>query len=75
MRNTMINQFHAIYERDGEWFVAYCPEIPGANGLGKTQKECRENLIDAIRLILEDKYEDSIRGLTENYTNELITIE
>jgi predicted RNase H-like HicB family nuclease len=71
----MINQFHAIYERDGEWYVAYCPEIPGANGMGLTQTECRDNLIDAIRLILQDKYEDSLRGLTDNYTNELITVQ
>jgi len=71
----MINQFHAIYECDGEWFVAFCPEIPEANGMGKTKSKCLENLIDAIRLILEDRYEDSIRGLTENYKNELITVQ
>ena len=58
----MENQFHAIYERDGDWFVSYCPEIPVANGLGKTQDECRDNLIDAIRLILQDKYEDTLSG-------------
>jgi predicted RNase H-like HicB family nuclease len=62
----MINQFHAIYEREGEWFVAFCPEIPEANGMGKTKAKCIENLIDAIRFILQDRYEDSIHGLTEN---------
>ena len=71
----MVNQFHAIFERDGDWFVSFCPEIPGANGIGKTQNECRENLIDAIRLILQDKYEDSVRGLTDDCTNELITVQ
>ncbi len=71
----MINQFHAIYERDGDWFIAYCPEIQGANGMGLTQIECRENLIEAIKLILHDKYEDSLRGLTGKYTNELITVQ
>ena len=71
----MINQFHAIFERDGDWFIAYCPEITGANGMGRTQIECRDNLINAIKLILEDKYEDSIRGLTDNYTYELITVQ
>ena len=71
----MVNQFHAIFERDGDFFVGYCPEIPGANGIGKTQVECRENLIDAIQLILLDRYEDSIRSLTDNYTDELITVQ
>jgi hypothetical protein len=28
----MHNEFTAIIERDGDWYVAYCPEIPGANG-------------------------------------------
>jgi hypothetical protein len=30
----MRNEFTAIIEQDGEWFVGYCPEIPGANGQG-----------------------------------------
>jgi hypothetical protein len=28
----MRNEFTAIVERDGELFIAYCPEVPGANG-------------------------------------------
>ena len=27
--------------RDGKWFIAYCPEIPGANGQGRTKAEAR----------------------------------
>ena len=71
----MLNQFHSIYEQDGEWLVGYCPEIPGANGIGKTMEECSENLIDAVRLILQDRYEDSIRSITESHINELISIQ
>ena len=26
----MANEFTAVFEREGEWYVAYCPEIPGA---------------------------------------------
>ena len=51
----MHNEFTAIIERDGEWFIAYCPEIPGANGQGKTLQECRQSLAEAIALILEDR--------------------
>ena len=32
----MRNEFTAIIERDGEWYIAYCLEIPGANGQGRT---------------------------------------
>ncbi len=51
----MHNEFTAIIEQDGDWFIAYCPEIPGANGQGKSVQECRENLAEAIALILEDR--------------------
>ncbi len=49
----MPNEFTAIIERDGKWYVAYCPEIPGANGQGRTKEAARQSLADAIRLILE----------------------
>ena len=51
----MTNQFNTIIEKDREWFIAYCPEIPGANGQGKTKKDCLENLSEAIKLILQDR--------------------
>jgi predicted RNase H-like HicB family nuclease len=53
----MHNEFTAIIEKDGEWYIAYCPEIPGANGQGRTIEECRESLAEAIALILEDRRE------------------
>ena len=56
----MHNEFTAIIERDGEWFIAYCPEIPGANGQGKSKDEAKGNLADAISLILEDRREEGL---------------
>ena len=70
----MHNEFNAIIERDGEWFIAYCPEIPGANGQGKTKKECLENLAEAIKLILEDRREDALRGIPNEAAQEVVTI-
>jgi len=58
----MRNEFTAVIERDGEWFVAWSPEIPGANGLGHSVEECRESLGAAIQLILQDRREDGLRG-------------
>ena len=55
----MRNELTAIFEKDGEWYIAYCPEVPDANGQGRTKEECRRNLADAIALILEDRREDS----------------
>jgi predicted RNase H-like HicB family nuclease len=53
------NEFTATIERDGEWFVAYCAEVPGANGQGRTPVEAREDLAEAIALILTDEREDA----------------
>ena len=54
----MSDAYNCIIEKDGDWYIAYCPECPGANGQGKTVEECKQNLFDAIALILEDKCED-----------------
>jgi predicted RNase H-like HicB family nuclease len=69
------NEFTAIIERDGDWYVAYCPEIPGANGQGRTKEEARENLGEAIALILEDRREDALRGVPPEAIRETVTIE
>ena len=50
----MRNEFTAVIEKDGDWFIAYCPEIPGANGQGRTKDTARESLAEAISLILEE---------------------
>jgi predicted RNase H-like HicB family nuclease len=58
----MHNEFTAVFERDGDWVVAFCPEIPGANGQGRTEDEARDSLAQAISLILEDRREEGLRG-------------
>lgn len=71
----MHNEFTAIVEQDGDWYIAYCLEVPGANGQGKTIEECRRNLAEAIALILEDRREDMLRGLPANARREVVTVE
>lgn len=50
----MRRSFTPIIDRDDDWFIANCEEFPGANGQGKTEAECLENLEEAIELIVED---------------------
>jgi predicted RNase H-like HicB family nuclease len=50
----------AIYEKGEQYYIGYCPEIPGANGQGTTLEECRESLIEAVQLILQDRREDGL---------------
>ena len=75
MGRHMRNEFTAIIERDGEWYIAYCPEMPGANGQGRTLEECRKNLAEAISLILEDRREDGLRGIPKDARRETVTVE
>jgi len=72
--NAMHNEFTAIVEKDGDWFIAYCLEIPGANGQGRTKDECLENLSQAVDLILEDRREDALRGIPADATRETISV-
>lgn len=72
---AMRNEFTAIIERDGEWFVAYCPEIPGANGQGHSSEEARSSLADAIALILEDRREEALRGVPPEAVRSTVVVE
>ena len=59
---TVGKQFTAIIEQDGEWHIAYCPEIPGANGQARTRDQAVDNLAEAVALILEDRREEGLSG-------------
>ena len=71
----MRNEFTAVFERDGDWCIAYCPEIPGANGQGRTKEEARKSLAAAIALILKDRREDSLRGLPADAERGMVIVE
>lgn len=70
----MTNEFTAVIERDGEWFIGYCPEIPGANGQGKSKEECLESLARAIELILEDRREEGLRGVPADADRAIVKV-
>jgi predicted RNase H-like HicB family nuclease len=58
----MYNEFAAIIEKDDDWYIACCPEVPGANGQGKTIEACKESLAAAISLTLEARRQDAASG-------------
>jgi len=71
----MRNEFTAIFERDGEWYIAYCPEIPGANGQGRTKDEARKSLAEAVLLILEDRRKEGLRGVPDEAERETLVLQ
>jgi predicted RNase H-like HicB family nuclease len=70
----MHNEFTAVIERDDDWFIAYSPEIPGANGQGRSKEESLESLSAAISLILEDRREDGLRGVPNDAERDVVVV-
>jgi len=70
----MRNEFTAIVERDGRWYIAYSPEIPGANGQGRTKAAAVKSLAGAIALILEDRRKDGRRGVPARATRQRVVV-
>ncbi len=70
----MASEFTAVVEQDQDWYIAYSPEVPGANGQGQTKDEAVESLSEAIALILEDRREDGLRGVPPDAQVEKVTV-
>ena len=71
---SMRNEFTAVVERDKRWYIAYCPEIPGANGQGRTKSAALKSLTAAIALILEDRRKDGLRGVPAKAAREKVIV-
>ena len=71
----MRNEFTAIVEQDEGWFIAYFPEVPGANGQGRTKEEALASVREAIELILADRLEEGLRGIPKDAMRETVVIE
>ena len=50
----MQREYTAVVKKDGRWYVAWVKEVPGAITQARTLKELRENLLDALALMLEE---------------------
>lgn len=70
----MTNEFSAVYERDGDWVIAYCLEVPEANGQGRTKDEARQSLESAIKMILELRREESLEQHASSSEPEIVRV-
>jgi len=66
----VLNTFTAIFEQDGDWWVAYVEELPGANTQGATLEEARENLKEAVQLIIKANRELARRNSVRDQPND-----
>jgi predicted RNase H-like HicB family nuclease len=70
----MPDEFTAMIEQVGEWFIASCLEVPEANGQGRTREAARSSLGEAIRLILEDRREQGLHRVSADFPEQTVVV-
>ena len=53
MEVSFLESFKVQFVKSGKWYAAFVPDLPGAHSQGRTLAEARENIKEAITLILE----------------------
>jgi predicted RNase H-like HicB family nuclease len=59
----MKRQYTAVYIKDGKWYLGFCVEIAGCVTQGRTLSSCRNNLLDAVQLMLECNAEEMAKDI------------
>jgi predicted RNase H-like HicB family nuclease len=63
----MKNEYTAVVQRDGPWWVGWLEEIPGVNSQGESREELMENLRSALEEALEMNRTDARQAATEGF--------
>ena len=69
----MANQYTAVVQRDGEWWIGWVEEIPGVNTQGKTREELMTNLESALAEVIELNREDALKDAGDGFEEIAIT--
>lgn len=56
--------YTAAFKKDGKWIAAWIEEIPGVNTQGRTMREARENLQEALQMMFEINRELATKSYT-----------
>jgi predicted RNase H-like HicB family nuclease len=72
----MKQRYHTIIkpQRTG-WFVGWVEEVPGTITHGRSLDECRENLREALQLMIETHRDEARQALDPSCIQEAIEIE
>jgi predicted RNase H-like HicB family nuclease len=63
----MRNEFMAVVQRDGHWWVGWVQEIPGVNSQGESREELMENLQSALKEMLELNRADALKAAGDDF--------
>ena len=66
--------FTAVVFNDGEWYVGWCPEIKGANGQGKTRKDCLADLAASVETMLDYYRAEALKEAPPNAEHTVLTL-
>lgn len=70
----MVQRFNAVYTKHGKWYLGWVEEIPGVNTQGKTLVEAKENLRDALILVLEVNRQLARQAAVGRIVREAVTV-
>jgi predicted RNase H-like HicB family nuclease len=72
----MTHEYRVVYSPiENGWILAMAPALPGAATQGKDMAEARENIEEAIQLLLESYRENAAKNAPGNAIWETISIE
>ncbi len=69
----MLSNYTAVIIKSENWYAGFIKELPGAHSQGRTIEEVRENLKEAIKMVVESNYRHSIKGY-EKVIEERMTV-
>ena len=58
----MLNSYTAVLVKIDSWYAGFVKQLPGANSKGKSIEEVKENLKEAVKMIVESNYKHSVGG-------------
>ncbi|MBI5324676.1 MAG: type II toxin-antitoxin system HicB family antitoxin [Ignavibacteriae bacterium] len=67
----MEKQFTAVIVKSGEWYAGTVKELSGVHSQGKTIQEVRENLKEAVQLIIESNIKHFRSDSAEIYEEQI----
>ena len=63
----MQNEFTAVVQRDGRWWIGWIEEIPGVNSQGESREELMENLQSALREMLDSNRAEARKAAGDDF--------
>lgn len=70
----MKKSFTAVYKKSGKWYLGWVEELSGVNTQGRTLAETRENLKEALSLVLEVNQNISARDAGASAIRESVSV-